>query len=235
MRLKDKNYVVIGGSSGIGAALIKLLKADGGEVFNFSRSNPDIEGITHHSYDVQEDDFSSLTDKLPDAIHGVAYCPGTINLKPFIRLSTEDFEQDFSINVMGAVKVLQALHKPLKAAKGSSVVLFSTVAVQTGMAYHASVAASKGAIEGLARTLASEWASSHIRVNAIAPSLTDTPLAEGLLQSEEKKEAAGKRHPLGRVGTPQDIATAALYLLADYSSWVTGQVMAIDGGMGSLR
>ena len=123
----------------------------------------------------------------------------------------------------------------MKRADGASVVLFSTVAVQTGMGFHSSIAASKGAIEGLTRSLAAEFAMQKIRVNCIAPSLTDTPLAKQLLATDEKKEASNRRHPMGRYGTSQDVANAALFLLGEESSWVTGQVLGIDGGMGSLK
>ena len=135
---------------------------------------------------------------------------------------------------MGAIAVIQKLLPNLKQAETSSIVLFSTVAVQTGMGFHASIAASKGAIEGLARSLASEFAP-KIRVNCIAPSLTDTPLAERLLNSPEKREASAARHPLKAIGAPADIASAAAFLLSDQASWMTGQILHIDGGMSSVR
>jgi NAD(P)-dependent dehydrogenase (short-subunit alcohol dehydrogenase family) len=163
------------------------------------------------------------------------YCPGTINLKPFHRLTREEFQQDLNINLLGAIDTLQNTFKNLKNAKGASVVLFSTVASALGMNFHASIATAKSAIEGLAKSLAAEWANSFIRVNVIAPSLTDTPLASKLLAGEEKKEAAGKRHPLGRVGTSQDIAEMASFLLSEKASWITGQIIGIDGGMGTLK
>ena len=170
---------------------------------------------------------------LPDEIHGVVYCPGSINLKPFRALKPAQFQQDFEINVLGAVKVLQAAQRKLKKGE-ASVVLFSTVAVGQGMPFHASVAASKGAIEGLTKSLAAEWAP-NIRVNCIAPSLTDTPMAARLLSTPEKIEASGNRHPLKRVGTATEIADLAAFLLSEKSSWITGQIIGIDGGMSTLK
>jgi NAD(P)-dependent dehydrogenase (short-subunit alcohol dehydrogenase family) len=172
---------------------------------------------------------------LPDVLHGLVYCPGTIVLKPFQRLTTDDFLHDLNINFLGAVKVIQnCLSRMKKNPSGGSIVLFSTVAVKTGMAFHASVASAKAAVEGLTRSLAAEFAP-RIRVNAIAPSLTETPLAQNLLSSEEKRKASAERHPLKQIGSPQDIAKLAAHLLSDASVWITGQVLHVDGGMSSLR
>lgn len=226
--MKNKNIVVIGGTSGIGKHLVGLLEDQGANVYCFSRS---AEGAGRLDVTDKEIELAGL----PDQVHGVVYCPGSITLKPFHRLAADDFFKEFDLNVLGAVRVLQACFKNLKAAKGASVVLFSTVAVHTGMSFHTSVASAKGALEGMVRSLAAEWAPLAIRVNAVAPSLTDTPLAGQLLGSQEKKEAAAKRHPLGRVGTPSDIAEAANYLLSERSGWVTGQVINVDGGMSTLR
>jgi NAD(P)-dependent dehydrogenase (short-subunit alcohol dehydrogenase family) len=163
------------------------------------------------------------------------YCPGTINLKPFHRISIADFKQEMEVNFYGAIRLLQACLKGLKKSNCPSVVLYSTVAVQTGMGFHAGIASAKGAIEGLTRSLAAEWAPNKIRVNAIAPSLTETPLASALLSTPEKKEASDKRHPLGRVGKPEDIAEATVFLLSEKSSWMTGQILHLDGGMSHLK
>lgn len=226
--MKDKNIVIIGGNSGIGKSLVARLKDLGTNVISYSRSQ---EGENH--LDVSSD-FDGLKN-LPEVIDGLVYCPGTINLKPFHRFSITDFQNDYNINVLGAVRVLQASLKGLKRSNTSSVVLFSTVAVGVGLGFHSSISSAKGAVEGLAKSLAAEWAPNKIRVNVIAPSLTDTPLANQLLSSEEKKEASNKRHPLGRYGTPEDIASAAMYLLSDDASWMTGQVLHLDGGMSAIR
>jgi 3-oxoacyl-[acyl-carrier protein] reductase len=232
--MQNKNYLIVGASSGIGASLAKMLSEKGANVYTASRHAGDTPSVSHLLFDAQQADFQMFA-ALPDVIHGVVYCPGTINLKPFNRLSATDFQTDLQVNFLGAVGVLQAVLPKLKRAEGASVVLFSTVAVQTGMGFHASVASAKGAVEGLTRSLAAEWALNKIRVNAVAPSLTDTPLAEKLLSTDEKRDASNRRHPIGRVGTAQDVASAAAFLLSDEASWVTGQIFAIDGGMGSLK
>ncbi|MDX5478170.1 MAG: SDR family oxidoreductase [Cyclobacteriaceae bacterium] len=226
--MENKNVVVIGGNSGIGEAVVEELKHAGANVFAYSRS-----GQAGNSLDVR-DDFDAI-EGLPDVVDGVVYCPGTINLKPFHRFSVADFRSDYEVNVLGAVKVLQACMKSLKKSPSASVVLYSTVAVSVGLGFHASISSAKGAVEGLAKSLAAEWAPFKIRVNVIAPSLTDTPLAAQLLGNEDKKEASNKRHPLGRYGQPEDIASATLFLLSDGASWMTGQVLHLDGGMSSIK
>jgi NAD(P)-dependent dehydrogenase (short-subunit alcohol dehydrogenase family) len=234
----SKNYLIIGGSSGIGLAIAQTLSLQGHQVWVASRAYKpalsEIPQIKHIVWDV-ENPLQQELSTLPETIHGLVYCPGTINLKPFHRLTRQEIQQDFNINVLGAIDVLQHTLKHLKNAKGASVVLFGTVASALGMNFHASVATVKSALEGLSKSLAAEWASSLIRVNTIAPSLTDTPLASKLLSGEDKKEAAGKRHPLGRVGTAQDIANMAVFLLSDQASWITGQTIGVDGGMGTLK
>lgn len=222
-----KNFLIIGGSSGIGKALTRQLSQAGHNVISTSRTDSDL-----YSFDAVTDQFT--LSELPQVLDGVVYCPGTINLKPFHRLTENDFMEDFRINVLGAVRTLQQILPLLKNANQASVVLFSTVAVQNGMAFHASVATAKGAVEGLARSLAAEWAP-KIRVNVIAPSLTDTRLAEKLLATDEKKKAAAERHPLKRIGGAEDIARMTAFLLTDQSSWVTGQVFHVDGGLSVVR
>lgn len=232
--MKNKNYVIVGGSSGIGLSLVKQLVSEGANVTVISRTSENLQNMTsirHIPLDVVADEFDK--NDLPDEIHGLAYCPGTINLKPFRSLKMEDFQHDFDVNVMGAVKVLQASYR--KFVKGdASVVLFSTVAVGLGMPFHSSIAAAKGAVTGLTKSLAAEW-SPNIRVNCIAPSLVNTPLADRLLSTPEKEKDSANRHPLKRVGKPEDIAEMAAYLLSDKSSWMSGQVIGVDGGMSSLK
>jgi 3-oxoacyl-[acyl-carrier protein] reductase len=230
------NYLIIGASSGIGETLAKQLLAQGHQVYSASRNQPNIANVNHITLDISNSfEAQILTNFLPETLHGVAYCAGSINLKPFHRLTEQDFLQDFQVNVMGAIRVLQAVFANLKKAETSSIVLFGTVASTLGMTFHASVGVAKSGIEGLAKSLSAEWAVHKIRVNVINPSLTDTPLANKLLNSPEKKEASGKRHPLGRVGEAEDVAQMAEFLLSEKSTWITGQVIGVDGGMGSLK
>lgn len=227
-----KNILIVGGSSGIGLALLDLLAVEH-NVFVANRTSEALAGknCTHIPYDVmsQELDISFLPE-----LHGFVYCPGSINLRPFKGLKPETFQADFDLNVMGAVRTLHAIGKNLQATTHASIVFYSTVAVQTGMPFHASVAAAKGALEGLTRSLAAEWAP-KIRVNCIAPSLVNTPLADKFLNNEAKMEKAGERHPLQRVGTAKEIAEATAYLLSEKSGWMTGQIIQLDGGIGTLK
>ena len=229
----SKTYLLIGGSYGIGNDIIDQLPK-GSEIIVASRSSEGLAGkpVKHIAFNVIEDTLP--LEQLPSKIDGFVYCPGSINLRPFRGLKPEAFYNDFEVNVMGAVRCLQSIQPLLAASEQASVVLFSTVAVQTGMPFHASVAVSKGALEGLARSLAAEWAP-KVRVNVIAPSITDTPLANRFLNNDAKKEKASLRHPLKRIGTTEDVAHLATFLLTDKSSWMTGQVLGLDGGMSSLN
>ncbi len=228
-----KNYLIIGGSSGIGKAITQKLAEGGNRVLASFRAQAEnsFSGVEWFRWDI-EDDFPANI--LPDSLDGLVYCPGAINLKPFLRTTLTDFEKDYKIQVLGAVKALQAALPALKTSGHASVVMFSTVAVQTGLPFHSIVSASKGAIEGITRALAAEYAPT-IRFNAIAPSLTDTPLASKLLSNEDKRKASAQRHPLRRVGTTDDQSSAAIFLLSESSSWITGQVLHVDGGLSTLK
>ena len=222
--------LIIGDSRGIGAQLRVQLEGHGAAVYGVSRACA--EDDFHLQADITKDEMPS--NFLPSTLDALVYMPGTINLKPFHRLSIEMMMEDLKTNALGAVRALQWAYPALKKQSGASVVLMSTVAVGTGMPFHSSIGIAKGAIEGLTRALAAEWAP-EIRVNCVALSLTDTPLAEKLLNTPEKREAGARRHPLGRVGTVQDAAHAIEFLLGPNSAWMTGQVLAVDGGMGALR
>ncbi|NDB03300.1 MAG: SDR family oxidoreductase [Flavobacteriaceae bacterium] len=227
-----KNILIIGGSKGISSAVAQLCLDKGYQVFTACRTQPELSNVQHINYDVL--DPASTLENLPDRIDGMVYAPGSINLRPFRALRPETFQSDFDINVMGFVRSMKTVLPNLLVSEQASVVLYSTVAVQQGMPFHASVAAAKGALEGLTRSLAAEYAP-KIRVNAVAPSLTQTPLAGKLLSSEEKIEKMNERHPLKRIGTPQDMAEITCFLLSESSSWMTGQILGVDGGMSSLK
>lgn len=227
-------FFVVGGSSGIGLQVTNQLAAAGHTVYATynSKTIASAGHIHYNPLNVLDENIS--LDFLPQSIDGMVYCPGAISLRPFNRIPTEDFIKDYNLQVVGAVKVIQAALAKLKESKNGSIVLFSTVAVRVGLNFHSLVASSKGAIEGLTKALSAELAPS-IRVNCIAPSLTNTPLAASLLNTEQKLEANAQRHPLKRVGTPSDIANAVEFLLTDSSSWVSGQIFSIDGGMSSIK
>ena len=227
-----KNILLIGGSYGIGLSIAQEIQNEN-NVFVASRTNENLSGlnVTHIPFDASTDILD--TSKLPAVIDGLVYCPGSINLRPFKGLKPEAFETDLQINFISLVKVIQSVLPNLTASEQSSIVLFSSVAASMGMPFHTSVAAAKGAIEGFAKALAAEYAP-KIRVNVIAPSLTDTPLADKFLNNETKQEKSAERHPLKRFGKPEDSAQMATFLLSDKSSWISGQIFHVDGGMSTL-
>ncbi len=228
-----KNHLVIGGSSGIGKEISELLSKEN-IVFSTSRNeiNESNENIRHIKYDVLEDELDP--ELLPDQIDGFVYCPGTINLRPFRSLKLETFRSDLELNLIGAIKTLQIILTRLQQSPSSSIIFYSTVAVKTGMPFHSSVSSSKSALEGLTKSLAAEFAP-KIRVNCIAPSIVNTPLANKFLNTEDKIEKAAARHPLNKIGTAKEIAQLTQYLLDDKSKWITGQIINIDGGISSVK
>ena len=225
-----KKIIIIGGSKGIGRAITESLLTEH-QVINISRTSPDFQhaNLTHYSCDV-------LADELPEieTADGLVYCPGSINLKPFNRLSVEDFRTDFEINVIGAVKCIQAYTKALMKSEAGSIVLFSTVATKLGMPFHASVATAKSAVEGLTKSVAADLAP-KIRVNAIAPTITNTELAAKFLRNERMVESTIQRHPLKKYLEPSEVAAMAEYLLSDVSKSISGQIFNLDCGIVSLK
>ncbi|MDN3605745.1 SDR family NAD(P)-dependent oxidoreductase [Kaistella yonginensis] len=228
------NILIVGAGKGIGLETARLLVDE--NLLTISRNvTPELTSLetAFFELDVAKDDLNQIS--LPDELHGLVFCPGSINLRPFNRLSENDFLADFNQNFMGAIRIVQKCLPALKKSKSASIVLFSTVAVKLGMPFHTSIAASKGAIEGFAKSLAAELATANIRVNVIAPSLSDTSLAAQLLSTEEKRVASAKRHPLQRIGLPEDSAQLAAFLLSNKSSWMTGQIIGVDGGLGNIK
>lgn len=226
-------FIIVGASSGIGFQLAKNLSEKGHTIYALNRNKVDLDSIPNCQF--HEVDIAMEIPNFPNiegAIDGLIYCPGTINLKPFRALKSEDFLNEYQINFLGAVKSIKQYLPNLQLSESPSIVLFSTVAVQTGMSFHASIASAKGAIEGLTRSLAAEFAP-KIRVNAIAPSLTATPLADKLINNESKLKASEDRHPLKKIGSSSDMSQAVEFLLN--ANWMTGQIMHVDGGMSSVR
>jgi NAD(P)-dependent dehydrogenase (short-subunit alcohol dehydrogenase family) len=229
------NYLIIGASSGIGKALALKLADDGHQVYGtYHKNEIHADNPLLHYYPLNVLDESMVLDFLPDTLNGLIYCPGSINLRPFERIKPADFLNDFQLQVVGAIKVIQAVAPKLKISDNAAIILFSTFAVQTGLQFHSQVSASKGAIEGLTKALAAEYAP-RIRVNCIAPSLTDTPLAASLLNSDQKRESNAQRHPLKRIGTTEDIVNMVEFLLSSKAGWITGQIMHVDGGISTLK
>lgn len=227
-----KNILLIGGSSGIGLSLVNQISQDHNVYVACRSSNSLPENVNYINYDVLNDELDSSL--FPETIDSFIYLPGSINLRPFKSLSIESFKEDLEINFIGLIKSLKSVLKNLTASNSASIVLFSTVAVQRGMPFHSSVSSSKGAIEGLAKSLAAEL-SPKIRVNVIAPSLVNTPLANRFLNNDIKIEKSANRHPLKRIGSASDIANLIDYLISDKSSWITGQIIAVDGGLSTIE
>jgi len=225
-----KKVVIIGGSKGIGNALL-IEKLKDSVVYNLSRTTPDIadKNLIHFSVDILKDELPEI-----ESIDSLIYCPGSINLKPIQSLSVDDFRNDYEINVIGAVKVIQKYLPVLKKGNDPSIVLFSTVAVKLGMPFHASIAASKSAVEGLVKSLAAELAGS-VRINAIAPTITETSLSASILRNDRMKEAMKERHPLKNYLQPKEVAKMADYLISENASSISGQIFTMDYGLVSFK
>ena len=225
-----KTIIVIGGSKGIGNAILNKLVATN-KIINISRSEPELkhQNITHFTCDILKDELPEI-----ESADGLIYCPGSINLKPFSRLSLNDFKEDFDINVLGAVKAIQNYLDALKKGQKPSILLFSTVASKLGMPYHASIATSKSAVEGLVKSLGAELAPT-IRVNAIAPTVTNTDLASKLLRNDKMIENITDRHPLKKFLNPQEVADMAAFLLSDSAASLFGQIFEMDCGFVSFK
>ncbi|MDO7173218.1 SDR family NAD(P)-dependent oxidoreductase [Mariniflexile sp. AS56] len=225
-----KTIVVIGGSKGIGNAIIsKLINSN--RIISLSRTSPHEthSNLQHITCDVLKDDLPII-----ETIDALIYCPGSINLKPFSRLSLDEFRKDFEINVLGAVKVIQKYLNALKVANNPSILLFSTVASQLGMPFHSSIATSKSGVEGLVKSLGAELAP-KIRVNGIAPTVTNTTLASKLLRNDQMIETITERHPLKKILNPDEVADMALFLISDKAASLSGQIFKMDCGIVSFK
>jgi 3-oxoacyl-[acyl-carrier protein] reductase len=227
----SNTYLFAGASSKTAIATKQILQNKNETVFGISTKKE--EHNYNRLYEVNSYEFGNFPD-ITEPLNGLVYFPGTINLKPFHRLTENDFVNDYKINALGAVAFIQKYLPNLKNSPNRSIVLISSVAANTGMPFHSSIAMAKAAIEGLTKSLAAELAPS-IRVNCIAPSLTNTVLGEKFLNTPEKIEASQKRNPLKKIGEPIDLANAIEFLLSEKSNWITGQVIAVDGGMNTLK
>ena len=224
-------YVFAGASSKSAIITAKILQGLGHKIIGISTKK---ENTTYDSFFTVDNYEAPSLPLINESIDGLVYFPGTINLKPFNRLTINDFLTDYQINSLGAVAFIQTYLPNLKTGTNPSIVLISSVAVSLGMPYHSSISMAKGAIEGLTKALAAEFAP-DIRVNCIAPSLTNTPLAEKFINTPEKLDVSQKRNPLKKIGTPDDLANAIEFLLNSKSNWITGQILAVDGGMNTIK
>lgn len=229
----EKNILIIGANSDIGFEISNLATADGHNIYTTSRDDANINNFENF-FQLDPNDSLDALDDLPEDIHGLVYCPGSINLRSLQRLTLDDIKNEMEINFYGAFNIIKKVLPNLKKNEGASVVLFSTVAVKTGMPMHSSIAAAKGAVEGLAKSLAAELAP-RVAVNCVAPSIVDTKLAANILSTDERKQASADRHPLKTIGSPKLIAISSYNLLAAKENWITGQVIAIDGGLSSIK
>ena len=219
--------LIVGGTKGIGKRISELLENSDCIIFSRNEISSTNNNHIYYNLDVKNAEFPDIED-----LSSIIYCPGTINLNPFRSLKEEDFLNDFNVNFMGAVSIIKKYQRNLTKSENASITLFSTVAVSQGMPFHASIAAAKGAVEGLTKSLAAEFAG-KIRVNCIAPTLTNTPLAEGILRNEEAVKRSDERHPSKRINSVDDVANTAVFLLENNN--ITGQILHVDGGMSTLK
>jgi 3-oxoacyl-[acyl-carrier protein] reductase len=228
---ESKIFIFAGASSGMATQTAALLRNENSSIIGLTTKSL-VNGyhVCHTIGGYEESAYPEIS----GPINGLVYFPGTINLKPFARLSQQDFMTDYAVNALGAVSFVQKYLSNLKSSKEASVVFISSVAAQTGMPFHASISMAKAAIEGLTKALAAELAPG-IRVNAVAPSLSNTPLADRFINTADKTELAQKRNPMKKIGLPEEIAEAVAFLLSAKSSWITGQIIHVDGGMSSLK
>lgn len=232
------SYAIFGGAGGVGSALARSLTSNGHEVHLIGRTEDSLSELAEEigaSYAVADATDSDAVEKAigqgPEALDGMAYAVGTIDLKPLRRVTAEDMRHAFDVNVIGALNAARASRERM--GKDSAMVLFSSVAAQKGFQNHTAIASAKGALEALTRQLAAEYAP-KTRVNAIALSLTDTPLASSVLKSDAMRDGIAKSHALQRLGQPEDPAALARFLLSDESSWMTGTILNVDGGRTAL-
>ena len=237
-----QKFVIFGATGGIGSVVARKLNASGNGLHLVGRDQARLQALASEldgSYTLGDVTDAALFERVAadagDAVQGLVYAVGTLNLKRINRLTVDDFINDYQINAIGAALAVQSLLPALKNNPGpSSVVLFSSVAAEQGFSSHASMSMAKGAVSGLTLALAAELAP-KVRVNAIAPSLTATPLAEGLLSNEKMADAISMMHAMERLGTPEDMAALCVFLLSEDAGWITGQIMGVDGGRSTLR
>ena len=234
----SEKYLIIGATGSVGSSLAEQLKNSGNDVHLVARNESDVKAVaekldcTYTVAEVLEDGFIEKVRSDINDIKGIAYCVGSIDLKPLRMVTEADMNKCMKLNLYSAIEAIKGYQDSLKKNKGS-IVLFSTVAAQRGFANHSIIASAKAAIEGLTVTLAAEFAP-NIRVNCIAPSLSKSKIAEPMLKNPVIAEGIAKAHPLKRLGEGKDSAALAKFLITDESSWITGQIIAVDGGRSKL-
>ena len=234
----SEKYLIFGATGSVGSSLAEQLKNSGNDIHLIARNENEVKtiaeklGCTYTVADVLEEGFIEKVKSDISEIKGIAYCVGSIDLKPLRMVTEADMNKCMKLNLYSAIEVIKGFQENLKKNKGS-VVLFSTVAAQRGFTNHTIIASAKAAVEGLTVTLAAEFAP-HIRVNCIAPSLSKSKIAEPMLKNPAIAEGIAKAHPLKRLGEGKDSAALAKFLITEESSWITGQIIAVDGGRSKL-